>query len=663
MFPISAIPIPEAQNNDTIIPSNINPSSKISSNNLLFTGGHWFNEPNTITFFIRTDDFGDESSNLSDLPNTYLVLDGERISMLSQFNHVEGIGLIRTVSFPRNGRCREYHFETLQFGNVNRWPKNNDLLTIEGDRCLMPISEGLAWFICVVDLSIAFAYYTIPFQLMYFMRKAPRLPFPWVFGLFCAFIILCGTTHIVASWMAWYQTYVLSAVIKVICAFISLFTAGALTVIIPKALELPLLAAQYEDEIFEKLLTEKSLRDENQFMANFRRVTHAIRATLSKEIIYHNTASQICGILDADRCQIFTSKTNVEGWKCVQDFINGSDSPLNVNNQLNPENNIFYSIIENRKAILLGITDKEISNLYLEGNYNNIVKIILVPITISDNENGIIIIQNWDTVNKDEYRSHGKWTQSTLIFLTDLAEQISIALAQATLIEQDKVRIHQLAEQNEALIQARKEASAIQAHREFLAVMSHEMRTPLYAIFALTSMLLEMPHLSHQEMTEMRDMLEIIKKSGDMLIAIINNVLDFSKYEEEQLHLERVPFCVQEAVETSLDIVALQGQEATRPRINFVMDKSVPYNVVGDMTRFRQIIVNLLSNACKFTQADGDVVITVSSEFIETNNVKKIRVKVEVTDTGIGISKEVLPKLFEKFSQADASITRRYGGT
>src|ERR1044071_370068 len=140
--------------------------------------------------------------------------------------------------------------------------------------------------------------------------------------------------------------------------------------------------------------------------------------------------------------------------------------------------------------------------------------------------------------------------------------------------------------------------------------MSHEMRTPLYAIFALTSMLLEMPHLSTYEMTEMRDMLEIIKKSGDMLIAIINNVLDFSKYEEEQLHLERVPFCVQEAVETSLDIVSLQGQETTRPRINYMVDHDVPYNVVGDMTRFRQIIVNLLSNACKFTKICRNLVIS-----------------------------------------------------
>ncbi|CAB4384607.1 unnamed protein product [Rhizophagus irregularis] len=663
MFPVSAIPTPQdTQKNDKIIPTtntDVSSPSKIPSNRLLFTGGHWFNEPDMITFFVRMD----ESVNIDTIPSTYLIIgNSERILMSSHLNNVSGIGLIRTVSFPRDGHCREYHFETLQFGNVNRWPKNNDLLTVEGDRCLMPINEGLAWFICIVDLSIAFAYYTIPFQLMYFMRKAPKLPFPLVFGLFCAFIILCGTTHIVASWMAWYQTHVLSAVIKVICAIVSLFTAGALTVIIPKALDLPMKAVQYKDEIAVRLITESNLRDENQTMADFRRITHAIRATLSKEIIYHNTAFQLCGILEADRCQIFTSKSikaKFEGWRCAQDYVDGSESPLNVNSQLNPECSIIYSTIEKRAATILGLDDKEFANLYLEGDYQNINKIILVPIAISENENGIIVIQNWDQV---EYLTQEKW-ENTRTFLTDLSEQISIALSQASLIEQDKIRIHQLAEQNEALIQARKEASAIQAHREFLAVMSHEMRTPLYAIFALTSMLLEMPYLSHQEMSEMRDMLEIIKKSGDMLITIINNVLDFSKYEEEQLHLERVPFCVHEAVETSLDIVSLQGQETSRPRINYVIDKNVPYNVIGDMTRFRQIIVNLLSNACKFTNADGDVMITVCSEFVEKNNTKKIRIKAEVTDTGIGISKEVLPKLFEKFSQADASITRKYGGT
>ncbi|CAG8442006.1 1439_t:CDS:10 [Funneliformis caledonium] len=658
---MSVSAMPTSQNDDT---TSLTYATKKSLNELEFTGGHWFSEPNLITFFIRTEGSGKVDDNFI-IPDSYLILSGERFLMPSQLNYSEGVGLIRTVSLPRNKNCRDYHFEMFQFDNINRWPKNNELLTIEGDRCLMPLSEGLAVFLCIIDLSIAFAYYTIPVQLMYFMRKAPRLPFPSVFGLFSAFIILCGTTHIVASWMPWHQTYVLSAVIKVITAVISLSTAAALTVIIPKALELPLLAAQFEDELNQTLLVQKSLIDENQIMSNFRRVTHAIRATLSKEVIYHNTASEVCGIFDSDRCQIFISKTR--GWRIVQDYIRSEHKyHKNINVQLNPDSSTINYAMEEGKPLLLGPNDTELYDLYLDGTYKNIDRVILVPIKMSDNESGIIVIQRWNNTAQVEFKSHKEWTQNTqnnLIFLADLAEQISIALAQATLIEQDKIRIYQLAEQNDALIQAKKEASAIQAHREFLAVMSHEMRTPLYAIFALTSMLLEMPHLSNQEMTEMRDMLEIIKKSGDMLIAIINNVLDFSKYEEEQLHLEHVPFCVQEAVENSLDIVSLQGQESTRPRINYMIDNTVPCNVVGDMTRFRQIIVNLLSNACKFTQRDGDVVLSIESEYIERQNVKKVKIRGEVTDTGIGISKEVLPKLFEKFSQADASITRRYGGT
>ncbi|CAJ0832835.1 13935_t:CDS:2 [Entrophospora sp. SA101] len=119
-------------------------------------------------------------------------------------------------------------------------------------------------------------------------------------------------------------------------------------------------------------------------------------------------------------------------------------------------------------------------------------------------------------------------------------------------------------------------------------------------------------------MNEVCDMLEIIKKKG-------------------HLHLERVPFCVQEVIETSLDIVALQDQESSRPRINYYIDKKVPYNVIGDMTRFRQIIVNLLSNACKFTQADGDVMIKVDSEYVTISDAKKVKIIVEVTDTGIGL--------------------------
>nr|CAG8557277.1 13309_t:CDS:10 [Entrophospora candida] len=631
----------------------------------IFTGGHWFTEPNMITFFIRFENNQNQLNfDLSSI-NASLALGNEKVLMNGDMNVFGDHGLFTTVSMPRIGHCRSYYFELFTPDGYNRWPKKNVLYTIEGGRCLMPLNESLAWFLFIVDLAIALAYFTIPIQLIYFMRKAPKLPFPLVFALFSAFIILCGATHIVAAWMPWNQSYVISAIIKVICAVVSLITAGALVIIIPKALELPLLAAQYKDEISSRLLSERFLRDENQLMSNFRRVIHAIREILSKNVIYDNTVSQLYEILDADRCQIFIMKTRVGRWECVQDSNQMFQQKYNTtNSQLNPNSLMIKNLFKNSVTPYLGSNDTELYDLYIDGDYDNLDSIILVPISMSEKEYGVIILQRWKVSNIPKNKSREDWTSNTLTFLSDLAEQISIALTQSSLIEKDKARISQLAEKNEALELARKEASAIQAHREFLAVMSHEMRTPLYAIFALTSILLEMPNISdNSEMSEMRDLLEIIKKSGDMLIAIINNVLDFSKYEEEHLHLERIPFCVQEAIETSLDIVSLQGQESSRPRINYFIDKNVPYNVVGDMTRFRQIIVNLLSNACKFTQADGDVMIKVDSEHVTINGTRKVKVIVEVTDTGIGISKEVLPRLFEKFSQADASITRKYGGT
>ncbi|CAH1758329.1 3325_t:CDS:2 [Entrophospora sp. SA101] len=440
----------------------------------IFTGGHWFTGPNMITFFIRFENNQNQLNfDLSSI-DTFLVLGNEKVLMNGDMNVFNDHGLFTTVSMPRIDHCRSYYFELFTFdGSYDRWPKKNVLYTIEGGRCLMPLNESLAWFLFIVDLSIAFSYYTIPVQLIYFIRKAPKLPFPLVFTLFSAFIILCGTTHIVSAWMPWNQNYTLSAIIKVFCSIISLVTAGALLVIIPKALELPLLAAQYKDEISERLLSERYLRNENQTMSNFRRVIHAIRATLSKNVIYHNTVSQLCGILDADRCQIFIMKTRVGCWECVQDYFNpnqiAQQNYNTTNSQLNPNSLMVRTVFKDNIVTLLNFRDTELYDLYINGKYNNLDRTILVPIPMPENEFGIIVLQRWKVANFVKEHSREDWTSNTLTFLADLSEQISIALVQSNLIEQDKARINQLAEKNKALELARKEASAIHAHREFLA--------------------------------------------------------------------------------------------------------------------------------------------------------------------------------------------------
>ncbi|KAJ3326471.1 hypothetical protein HDU76_012890 [Blyttiomyces sp. JEL0837] len=255
------------------------------------------------------------------------------------------------------------------------------------------------------------------------------------------------------------------------------------------------------------------------------------------------------------------------------------------------------------------------------------------------------------------------------LLLGDTAEQMGIALQQAVLNEQEKLRIVQLAEQNEALMQARKEVKVAQAHKDFTAVMSHEMRTPLFAISSLASLILELPVMQSSDDPDVQEAVNfmgVIKKSAQMLITIVNNILDFAKYEDNEFALDRNAFNLRTAFETATEIVAMQDQTDSYPVILTFISTNVPEVVVGDETRFRQIVINLVANACKFTGSEGDVEVHVSVGEIDVKdgvNASKLKLNVSVRDTGIGIKPHDADRLFQRFTQADTSITRKYGGT
>ncbi|MBD2731563.1 response regulator [Nostoc sp. FACHB-892] len=495
---------------------------------------------------------------------------------------------------------------------------------------------NLVWLHILSDGFIALAYYSIPATLYYFVRKRQDLPFDWIFLLFSAFIVACGTTHLIEIWTLWYPTYWVSGFVKAITALISVITALQLMPLVPQALALPSPAQleqanqELKTQIAERLRVEKELRKYQNHLEEMVAVrTNELTKTneqLQQEILERQRILEILRqseeryryLAEAIPQLVWTTNANGE---C--DFFN--------------QNWCEYTGLTLEQSLgsgwLAALHPDDIKNA--NEVWSNAVK----NSTIYNNEYRFKRASDgsyrWQLARglplKDEQGIVVKWFGTC----TDIHEQKQILEERAHLLELEQV--------------ARAKAeTANRIKDEFLAVLSHELRTPLNAILGW-SKLLQAGRLNQAKTSEA---LATIERNANLQVQLIEDLLDISRILQGKLTLNITKINLESMVLSALQTMHLTA-EAKSIEVSTVFEPLVG-QVMGDSTRLQQVVWNLLSNAVKFTPKGGKVEVRLK----QADGYAQII----VSDTGKGISAEFLPFVFDYFRQADSTSTRNFGG-
>nr|AAL40901.1 ethylene receptor [Petunia x hybrida] len=536
-----------------------------------------------------------------------------------------------------------------------------------------PADELLMKYQYLSDFFIALAYFSIPVELVYFVQKSAVFPYRWVLVQFGAFIVLCGATHLINLWTSTAHTRTLAIVMttaKVLTAVVSCATALMLVHIIPDLLSVKTRELFLKNKAAELDREMGLIRTQEETGRYVRMLTHEIRSTLDRHTILKTTLVELGRALGLEECALWMPTRT--GLELQLSYTLRHQNPVGftVPIQLPVINQVFST----NRAVKIS-PNSPVARLRPAGKYMpGEVVAVRVPLLHLSN----FQINDWPELSTKRYAlmvlmlpsdSARQWHAHVLELVEVVADQVAVALSHAAILEESMRARDLLMEQNVALDLARREAeTAVRARNDFLAVMNHEMRTPMHALIALSSLLQE------TELTpEQRLMVETILKSSNLLATLINDVLDLSRLEDGSLQLDIGTFNLHALFREVLNLIKPIAS-VKKLFVTLSLSSDLPEFAIGDEKRIMQVLLNVIGNAVKFSKEGSVSVSAVAAkseslrdprapEFFPVQSENHFYLRVQVKDTGSGISPQDIPKLFNKFAQNQALATKNSGGS
>ncbi|MBD2021964.1 response regulator [Leptolyngbya sp. FACHB-36] len=571
----------------------------------------------------------------------------------------------------------------------------------------------LVWLHIVSDGLIAIAYFSIPAMLIYFVRKRGDIPFSRVFVLFGAFIVLCGTGHLLDIWTLWHPAYWLSGAERAVTGLVSCYTALQLVELLPQFLslkspkhleqinqelqaevakrkqaeamlevrvaertaELVQTNAVLQTEIQERIAAEAKL----QLVAERERATSLViermRQSLDLDAIFRATTEELRQAIRCDRTLIYRFNSDWSGQVVAESVAQGWNAAIST--VAEPAHPTKVAVDPSNSSVMpLNHTEGAPQNTYLEENegglYRHTSNLCCVTDTYQTELDSCYLklleslqarayvtipifcgSQLWGLLATYQNSGSREWQTAEIQMVTQIGSQLGVAVQQAELFAQTQ-------EQAEALKHAKEAADAAnRAKGEFLARMSHELRTPLNVILGLTQLL----NRDHTLTVEHQHFLQTIGDSGEHLLSVINEVLEMSKIEAGGLTFQETTFNLHHLLE---GLRAMLHFRAASKGLQLSLEYSphLPSIIKTDEGKLRQILINLLGNAIKFTN-QGSVTLRVKE--IENSELKirednaQLGIVFEIEDTGPGIAPDEVKQLFKPFQQTQAGLKANEG--